>query len=118
MDLVLARPDDRDGLILGAGQGDQFALDMLCIVSNALAEIKAHGGCCLCCRKSMGSRAARRGTFAVAYWPDEAFAWRLFCQRCATAEPDALLDQATESLLAQLRFQLHGAGAVAAIGYA
>jgi hypothetical protein len=118
MDLVLSRPADRDELIYGAARGDEFALAMLCVVSNALAEIRACGGItCLSCRKHLGSRAARQGTFAIGQWED-ACGYRLFCARCASQQADELLDQAGQSLLAQLRFELYGAGAVDAVGHA
>jgi hypothetical protein len=120
MEFVLAHPGDRGELIEGAARGDDFALTMLCAVSNAIAEIRACGGtACVACGKLLRSRAARHGTFALALWEDDACAWRLFCARCASGRPKAeLIEQAGESLIARMRFELHGAGAVAAVGHA
>ena len=119
MELVLAHPADRGELADAAARGDDLCAAVLSVLSNAVVEIKARGGIgCVACRRLVGSRAARRGTFALAHWEDDVWGYRLFCERCAGQQAADLLDQAAESLLVELRFELHGAGAVAAVGNA
>jgi hypothetical protein len=66
----------------------------------------------------MRSRALRRATLAIASWPDGWTAHRVYCQACALERPSAaLIAEAGWSIIAGMRFEALGAGAVAAFGH-